>query len=181
MTPQMGLFVPRHALRETQRTPRSLVAAGPVILCGPNQSWKTPPFSALISNLRDAENFRSETARQLSVLFENEVKPRSCPDHPVSPVIGARQDIFSGKGGVLAIATHDTRVVEGRIPRPKSPITSPNPKSKPSISRPYNSTLIPRGNHRDRKTRDKPKTRPSTKNKPENIPEQEEDLENKFV
>src|SRR3989442_7434926 len=148
--------------------------------------WTEPvvenaPFSALISSLRDAENFRSETARQLSVLFENEVKPRSCPDHPVSPVIGARQDIFSGKGGVLAIATHDTRVVEGRIPRPKSPITSPNPKSKSSISRPYNSTLIPRGNHMDRKTRDKPKTRPSTKNKPENIPEQEEDLENKFV
>ena len=134
--------------------------------------WTEPvvenaPFSALISNLRDAENFRSETAGQLSVLFENEVKPRSCPDHPVSPVIGARQDIFSGKGGVLAIATHDTRVVEGRIPRPKSPITSPNPKSKPAISRLYNSTLIPRGIHRDRKTRDKPITSPSQRNKPE--------------
>jgi len=177
----MGLFVPRHALRETQRTPRSLVAAGPVILCGPNQSWKTPPFSALISNLRDAENFRSETARQLSVLFENEVKPRSCPDHPVSPVIGARQDIFSGKGGVLAIATHDTRVVEGRIPRPKSPITSPNPKSKPAISRLYNSTLIPRGIHRDRKQSVTPITRLSQRNKPKNIRGQKEDPENKFV
>ena len=52
----------------------------------------------------------------------------------------------------------------------KSPIISPDPESKPAISRPYYSTLIPRGIHRGRKTRDKPITRPSRKNKPENIP-----------
>src|SRR2546425_5066828 len=41
--------------------------------------------------------------------------------------------------------------------------------------------LSPRGIRRDRKTRDKPITRPSRKNKPENIPRQEEGLEKKFV
>jgi predicted enzyme related to lactoylglutathione lyase len=67
-------------------------------------------------------------------------------------------------------------VVEWRIPRPKSPIISPNPNSKLAISRTGHSTLIPRGKHRDRKTRDKPITRQSRKNKPENIPGQEEHL-----
>src|SRR5438445_5301667 len=97
---------------------------------------------------------------------------RSSPDHaliiPSHPLLVQDRTFSLAKGGVLAIATHDTRVVEGRIPRPKSPITSPNPKSKPAISRPHYSTLIPRGIHRDRKTRDKPIIRPSRKNKPEN-------------
>src|SRR5207302_3424799 len=59
------------------------------------------------------------------------------------------------------------------------PLSAPNPKSKLAIPRTLVSMLIPRGIHRDRKTRDKPITRPSRKNKPENIPGQEEDLEKK--
>src|SRR5438128_3233879 len=57
------------------------------------------PISALISNLRDAENFRSETARQLSVLFENEVKPRSCPDPPSRPLLVPDRTFSLAKGG----------------------------------------------------------------------------------
>ena len=46
--------------------------------------------------------------------------------------------------------------------RPLSALIS---KSKPTISRTRSSTLIPRGIHRDRKTRDKPITSPSQRNK----------------
>jgi hypothetical protein len=72
-------------------------------------------------------------------------------------------------------------VVERKIPISKSPIVSPDRNSKPTISRTGHFTLIPRGKRRDRKTQDKPITRPSQENKPKNIPGQEEDPENKFV
>src|SRR5713101_1310822 len=71
--------------------------------------------------------------------------------------------------------------LHGEVLAGKSPIFSPDPDSKPAISRSPISTLIARGKHRDRKTRDKPITRPSRKNKPIIIPGQKEDLENKFV
>src|SRR2546427_11176006 len=63
----------------------------------------------------------------------------------------------------------------------KSPIISPDRESKPTISSPLFSTLIPRGIRGDRRTRDKPITRPSRKNKPEIPPGQKIDLENKFL
>jgi len=47
-----------------------------------------------------------------------------------------------------------------------SPFISPDPDSKPAISRTRFSTLIPRGTHRDRKTGTGQKTRPSHGNKP---------------
>ena len=71
--------------------------------------------------------------------------------------------------------------LHGELLNVKSPIVSPDRDFKPAISKPDFSTLIPRGIHRGRITRDKSITRPSRKNKPENIPGQEEDLENKFV
>src|SRR6266852_7204449 len=36
-------------------------------------------------------------------------KPRLCPESPVSPTITARQQIFSGGGGVLATRPRDSR------------------------------------------------------------------------
>src|SRR5438093_13554456 len=63
----------------------------------------------------------------------------------------------------------------------KSPIISPDRDSKPAISSPLLSTLIPMEIHGDRRTRDKPITRPSRKNKPEIPPGQKIDLEDKFV
>src|SRR6266511_6111482 len=63
----------------------------------------------------------------------------------------------------------------------KSPIIGPDPESKPAISRPYYSTLIPRGIHGDRKRPDKPITHPSRKNKPVIPPRQEEHLDRKFL
>src|SRR5712692_5794686 len=48
----------------------------------------------------------------------------------------------------------------------KSPVFSPNPESKPTISRNRFSTLIPRGINRDRKQPDKPIASPSPRNKP---------------
>ena|SRR2546425_2757343 len=78
-------------------------------------------------------------------------------------------------------ASHSPSPFTAQNSHGKSPIVSPDRDFKPAISRPYYSTLIPRGIRGDRKTRDKPITHPSRKNKPENIPGQEEDLENKFV
>src|SRR5947199_7781062 len=67
------------------------------------------------------------------------------------------------------------------IPSGKSPIISPDPESKPAISRPYYSTLIPRGIHRDRKRLDKPITHPSRKNEPVIPPRHEDHLDKKFL
>jgi len=63
----------------------------------------------------------------------------------------------------------------------QTPIISPDRDSKPAISSPLSSTLIPRGIRGDRRTRDKPITRPSRKNKPEIPPGQKIGLEDKFV
>jgi hypothetical protein len=63
----------------------------------------------------------------------------------------------------------------------KSPITRPDPGSKPTISNTLFSTLIARGICGDRKSPDKPITRPSQRNKPESGFGQEEGLEKKFV
>ncbi len=63
----------------------------------------------------------------------------------------------------------------------KSPIISPNPKSKPAISRPYYFTLIPRGIRKVRKRPDMPITHPSRKNKPGIPPRQKEHLDKKFL
>ena len=63
----------------------------------------------------------------------------------------------------------------------QTPIISPNPKSEPAISRPYYSTLVPRGIHGDRKRPDKPITRPSRKNNPRIPSRQKEDFEKNFL
>jgi len=78
-------------------------------------------------------------------------------------------------------ASRDARVVEDSVLFVKSAIISPDRDSKPAISRPYYSTPIPRGKHGDRRTRDKPITRPDRKDKPETAPGQKIDLENKFL
>src|SRR5437667_7425113 len=57
----------------------------------------------------------------------------------------------------------------------------PRSQSKPAISRPYSSTLIPRGIYRDRQRPDKPITHPSQRNKPEILPRQKEHLDKKFL
>src|SRR6266567_7031491 len=67
------------------------------------------------------------------------------------------------------------------IPDSKSPIVSPDSRSKPAISRPGFSTLIPTGMRRDQKRPDKLIASPSRKNKPETPPRQKEDYEKKFV
>jgi hypothetical protein len=69
----------------------------------------------------------------------------------------------------------------GSSVRSKSLITSPDSGSKHVISRTGFSTLIPRGIHGDRKTSDKPITRPSQRNKPETGFRQKEDIEKKFL
>jgi len=48
-------------------------------------------------------------------LVQNEIKPRFYPDQPVSPIITARQKVFPIRGGVLAIASCDARVVGREI------------------------------------------------------------------
>ncbi len=53
-----------------------------------------------------------------------------------------------------------------------SPIISPDPDFKPTISRTRLSTLNHRGKHRDRKGPDKPITHPSQRNKPRTKPRQ---------
>src|SRR5436309_9873446 len=55
--------------------------------------------------------------------------------------------------------------------RKNSPISSPNPDSKPTNSRARFSTLNHRGKHGDRKSTDKPIIRPSQENKPEQRPD----------
>src|SRR5438128_6928160 len=52
------------------------------------------------------------------------------------------------------------------------PIISPDPESKPAISRPYYSTLIPTRIYKDQKRLDKSITHPSRKNKPRIPPRQ---------
>ncbi len=78
-------------------------------------------------------------------------------------------------------ASRDARVVEDSVLFVKSAIISPDRDSKPAISRPYYSTPIPRGKHGDRRTRDKPITRPYRTNMPRIPPGQKEDLENIFL
>ena len=78
-------------------------------------------------------------------------------------------------------ASRDPRAVEGGVRLAKSPIISPDPRSKPAISRPHYSTLIPRGIPGDRKKPDKPKTHPSRKSKPGIPPRQKEHLDKKFL
>jgi hypothetical protein len=53
----------------------------------------------------------------ISRFFDFSSKPGLCPDQPVSPIIQARQEIFSrkGGGGVLANASRDARVVERKV------------------------------------------------------------------
>jgi hypothetical protein len=63
----------------------------------------------------------------------------------------------------------------------QTPIISPDLGSKPAISRPYYSTLIPRGINGDRERPDKPITYPSRKNKPGIPPRQKEPLDKKFL
>src|SRR5207245_5739503 len=70
---------------------------------------RNPTLSALISNLGHASNFRSNTARRLSVLFKNEMELIFYPDQPVSLIISARQEIFSVRGGVLATRPRNAR------------------------------------------------------------------------
>src|SRR5205807_1950803 len=52
---------------------------------------------------------------------------------------------------------------------PDKPIFSPDSGSKPAISRTGKSTLIPRGIHGYRETRDKPRTPLPQENKPESV------------
>jgi hypothetical protein len=63
----------------------------------------------------------------------------------------------------------------------ESPIFMPDPDSKQAISRNGFSTLIPRGEHRDRKRPDKPITHPSRKNKPGIPARQKEHPGKKFL
>ena len=73
--------------------------------------------------------------------------------------------------GVLAIASRDARVVEDAIRFSKSPGISRDFGSKPTVSRTGKSTLIPRGTHGYRETRDKPRTPLPQENKPESVPD----------
>src|SRR5437879_9209458 len=52
---------------------------------------------------------------------------------------------------------------------PDKPIFSPDPKSRPAISGTRSFTLIPRGTHGYRETRDKPRTPLPQENKPESV------------
>ena len=79
-------------------------------------------------------------------LVKNEMKPRFFPDRLDSPIFSAGLEIFSLRGGVLAIVIHDTRVVEGRIPRPKSPIISPESQIKARDSQNVSFHADPKGN-----------------------------------
>src|SRR2546425_7321461 len=72
-------------------------------------------------------------------------------------------------GGVLAIASRDARVVEDAIRFSKSPGISRDFGSKPTVSRTGKSTLIPRGTHGYRETRDKPRTPLPQENKPKSV------------
>src|SRR2546425_11329857 len=108
-------------------------------------------------------------------------KPRSSPESRDPPRIRTRRRETSQGGGVLAIASRDARVVEDAIRFSKSPGISPDFGSKPTIFRTGKSTLIPRGTHGYRETRDKPRTPLPQENKPEMGFRQKEDLENKFV
>src|SRR5437660_855155 len=68
-------------------------------------------------------------------LVQNEIKPRFYPDQPVSPIITARQKVFPIRGGVLAIASCDARVVGREISMSKSPIISPDIESGEALER----------------------------------------------
>ncbi len=61
-----------------------------------------------------------------------------------------------------------------------SPISSPNPDSKPTNSRARLSTPNHRGNHGDRKSPDKPIIRPSQRNKHQTLPGQKQAPQKKF-
>jgi len=54
----------------------------------------------------------------ISRFFDFSSKPGLRPDQPVSPIIHAGQQIFSGKrgGGVLATRPRDARVVQENTP-----------------------------------------------------------------
>src|SRR2546426_12295768 len=63
------------------------------------------------------------------------------------------------------------RIVNQLVPlnQETTPIFSPDFGSKPTISRTGKSTLIPRGTHGYRETRDKPRTPLPQENKPESV------------
>src|SRR5207249_6596966 len=72
-------------------------------------------------------------------------------------------------------------VAQARQGHGNSPILSPDPDSKPAISRTRFPTLISRGIHGDRKRPDKPIMFPSRKNKPGILSRQRERLNKKFL
>jgi len=98
-------------------------------------------------------------------------EPGSSPESRDSPGIRTRRRETSQGGGVLAIASRDARVVEDAIRFSKSPGISPDFGSKPTIFRTGKSTLIPRGTHGYRETRDKPRTPLPQENKPKSVPD----------
>src|SRR5438309_1561408 len=63
----------------------------------------------------------------ISRFFDFSSKPGLRPDQPVSPIIPARQEIFSrkGGGGVLANASRDARVVGRTFQVANSPLSAP--------------------------------------------------------
>jgi hypothetical protein len=63
----------------------------------------------------------------ISRFFDFSSKPGLHPDQPVSPIIQARQEIFSRKrgAGVLATAPRDARVVGRTFQVANSPISAP--------------------------------------------------------
>ncbi|SRR6266567_5330109 len=109
------------------------------------------------------------------------IKPGSYPELQDSPRNPARQQIPSSKkGGYVSTVSPRITGFRGNSRRVISPIISPDPDSKPTISRTRLSTLNHRGKHTDRKGPDKPITRPSQRNKPGTKPGQKHPLEKKF-
>jgi len=135
---------------------------------------KTRPFQALISNLGSAPQTAQKILREspkISRLFAMLIKPGSYPELQDSPRNPARHQILSRKkGGYVSTVSRRMSGFRGNSRTVISPIISPDPDSKPTISRTRLSTLNHRGKHRDRKGPDKPITRPSQRNKPRTKP-----------
>jgi hypothetical protein len=146
---------------------------------------KTRPESAPIRNpgkppYLTLESFGNRPRLHVNLLYSYRPDPAlNRNTHPLS--MPDRKSCLEKGGGVLHSAPRDARVVEDNVLFVKSAIISPDRDSKPAISSTIFSTPIPRGKHGDRRTRDKPITRPYRTNWPRIPPGQKEDLENKFL
>jgi hypothetical protein len=97
-------------------------------------SPRNRPFSAPIPDLGKPSKYCPRIVRELSEISRYlalRLKPRPCPESRYSPIIIARQEIFSrkGEGGYCTehLATQEWR--RGRVWSARSPIIRPNLES----------------------------------------------------